>query len=428
MSARSGPEPFLEGAGLEVYLFGSRVGSLWEDPGRGLRFRYGERALAEPDRFRLSISLPVREEPYGREARCFFDNLLPEGEARVTLAAAAKFDPGDVTGLLGEVGGECAGAVSLQPAGTEPPSEDDWTYEPVSEEEPGRAVPGPRRGAALSRLSARQSLSGVHHKLALRRRGDRLWLPGPGAPGNVIVKRPPGRFESLTANELACLELLRTTGVPVARANPLLSGGEDLLESRRYDRLERPDGGLRRLHQEDFCQATGRPPAAKHQERGGPDLAEVRLVLQRHSLNPLEDLEHLVRWTFLSFLVGNCDGHAKNLSLVYLDEGPRLAPFYDVVSTEVYEGLDRRFALFIGGRETAAALDPHGLRKFARSVLMKPARIRQLGEETAEAAAAALPDVLDRVASRTGHAPILDRIETLVTERLEALRRVLRQT
>jgi serine/threonine-protein kinase HipA len=413
---------------LDVYLYEDQVGRLWEDESRGILFQYGDRALAEPERYRLSVSLPVREAAYQSPGRYFFENLLPEGDAREALAAATKFDRSDVTGLLGEVGGECAGAVSLWPPNSQPPDPEDWTYQDVNLEDVVDAVDGLAGDRSSGRLSARQSLSGVHNKLVVLRTGERLLLPAAGAPGNVIVKRPHSAYDGITANELACLGLLEATGAPVAEANSLAINDNLMLESRRYDRVESSDGALRRLHQEDLCQATGRSPRAKYHELGGPTFADVQTILRRNSRSPLEDLQHLVRWMFLNLLVGNCDGHAKNLSLLYEDEGIRLAPFYDVVSTDVYEGLDRTFALHVGGRDTPAALDAYGLRKFARSVSMNPKKVRELGEETADAVESSASDVFHGVAGVTEHPAVLDRISSLVVTRLEELREVLQDT
>jgi serine/threonine-protein kinase HipA len=410
---------------LDVYLFEEHVGRLWEDESLGILFQYGDRALAEPERYRLSVSLPVREEVYQRPGRNFFENLLPEGDAREALAAATKFDRSDVAGLLGEVGGECAGAVSLWPPNSHPPDAGAWSYQDINLTEVVGAVEGRAGDRSASTLSARQSLSGVHNKLVFLRKADRLLLPAAGAPGNVIVKRAQSAFDGISANELACLGLLGATGAPVAEARPLAINDDVLLESRRYDRHESTDGALRRLHQEDLCQATGRSPRQKYHEHGGPTFADVQTILRRNSLSPLEDLQHLVRWTFVNFLVGNCDGHAKNLSLLYGDKGIRLAPFYDVVSTDVYEGLDRTFALHVGGRSTAQAFDAYGVRKFARSVAMNPKKVTELGEQTADAVESAAPDVFHGVAGLTRHPPVLDRMSSLVAKRIAELRGIL---
>ena len=44
---------------------------------------------------------------------------------------------------------------------------------------------------------------------------------------------------------------------------------ERVLVVERYDRLA-AETGLSRMHQEDLCQALGRPPAEKYQSLGGP--------------------------------------------------------------------------------------------------------------------------------------------------------------
>lgn len=71
----------------------------------------------------LSVRLPVRAEPYDHDATmAFFENLLPEGEGRDLIAQARQFSVSDVPGLLGMVGGDCAGAVTIWPEGTPPPA------------------------------------------------------------------------------------------------------------------------------------------------------------------------------------------------------------------------------------------------------------------------------------------------------------------
>lgn len=50
--------------------------------------------------------------------------------------------------------------------------------------------------------------------------------------------------------------------------------------------------------------------------------------------------------------LGNADAHAENMALVTQPEtrnGFRLAPAYDLLCTAVYESLDSRMAMAIGG-------------------------------------------------------------------------------
>jgi serine/threonine-protein kinase HipA len=48
------------------------------------------------------------------------------------------------------------------------------------------------------------------------------------------------------------------------------------------------------------------------------------------------------------YLVGNADAHAKNVSLLHVAGGVRLAPLYDVVCTAAYPELSTELALAVG--------------------------------------------------------------------------------
>jgi serine/threonine-protein kinase HipA len=401
---------------LDVFLYDVPVGQIREDQAGRLAFQYSEQALDEPARFQISVRMPVRVEAYGHEATTvFFENLLPEGEGRDLIAQARHFAPADVAGLLGMVGGECAGAVSLWPAGMAPSEQP--TYRSLADVEMA-ALFDREYGARVigMQVSERLSMSGAQQKMVFLRQGGSLALPLNGSPSNVIVKRAGSAYPGLVLNELVCMRLAAGSGMDAARSNAI--GGERLLfESVRYDRVESASGTLRRLHQEDLCQATGHRPAQKYQARGGPAYADLARLIRRHTADPLRELDTLVRWALFNVLIGNNDAHAKNLSLLYAPEGLRLAPVYDLVSTEVYAHIDRRFSIEIGGQRTPAALHREALDKFARSLGMAPGAIPRLGLPLIERVRAELRAVLHDVASTHGHDPVLDPIESLVGDR-----------
>lgn len=65
-----------------------------------------------------------------------------------------------------------------------------------------------------------------------------------------------------------------------------------------------------------------------------------------------KDVSRLIEWQAFNIVVGNADGHAKNLSIIYEGgERRRLAPFYDLVSTREYKAIDRKLAMGVGGRQ-----------------------------------------------------------------------------
>jgi serine/threonine-protein kinase HipA len=410
---------------LDVYLDTELVGTLDEQPG-GLRFMYNERALADPTRSALSVRLPVTAEPYGyRDAAPFFDNLLPEGETRDILARTLHRDPSHTYALLGEVGGECAGSVSLWPNGQHPPTNP--TYSDCTSADIERLF-GPSETATADEVTAqrdaRQSMSGTQPKLAILKDGMRYALPHAGAPTTALLKRERARYPALAANEIASLQLMGMAGVPVASGNTI-PGLPRVFESLRYDRIATLTG-IRRLHQEDMCQATGRLPKDKYADPNSKTnitYDAIKTVLLRHAATPVRDLEVVARWAIANACIGNDDAHAKNLSILYADGGIQIAPAYDVVCTTVYPLLEERFALSLGGAFRVEALTSGALHKFARSLNFTPSAAAALVDEVSSRIAAATDQTIDVIARQHGRPAILEKMRHEITRRTTAVRR-----
>ncbi len=112
----------------------------------------------------------------------------------------------------------------------------------------------------------------------------------------------------------------------------------------RFDRQVSADGAVERVHQEDFCQATGLPPETKYEEDGGPSLRRIAGILAEVA-DP-NSMERLLGAVTVNALIGNGDAHAKNFSLLHTASGAlALAPLYDLLSTLYYE--DDRLAMYI---------------------------------------------------------------------------------
>jgi len=94
----------------------------------------------------------------------------------------------------------------------------------------------------------------------------------------------------------------------------------------------------------------------KYQEYGGPTLADCFHLLRDVCKPPAQSLQQLLRWQIFNVLVGNSDGHAKNVSLLQDAKGKwRIAPAYDLVGTVVL-GYDSRLAFSIGNQNNAMQL------------------------------------------------------------------------
>jgi serine/threonine-protein kinase HipA len=113
--------------------------------------------------------------------------------------------------------------------------------------------------------------------------------------------------------------------------------------------------------------------------------------------------------------IGNYDGHAKNVSFVYVSaETVRLAPAYDVVVTSLFDGLDRMLALSFGGTTHPNALTPRSLTVAAREFRMTPARAEEMAADVVRRVREALPPVLHAVAQDGGDPDMLDRLSRSV--------------
>lgn len=98
-----------------VLLSGQAVGLL-EEEGESVRFTYAPQWLARADAVPVSLTLPLRAEPYVSEGlHPFFENLLPEGWLLEVSSRRLKISKDDPFGLLLATCGYCVGAVEIEP-------------------------------------------------------------------------------------------------------------------------------------------------------------------------------------------------------------------------------------------------------------------------------------------------------------------------
>lgn len=434
---------------LDVTLGEVPTGTLGESGG-DVWFKYDEQVVREDSGDRLSaraisVRMPVMAAPYDHSATLvFFDNLLLESDTRAELARLDRRDPSDVAGLLGRVGAECAGAVSVWPhdASSRQPA-----YRPLSVLEV-EALFDERHGERIAQtlLESRQVMSGAQRKLVLRRDGDAWALPLGGAPSTHLLKRSSGRYHGLVANELACLRIANAVGLSVCEATmagsvgPWPDGSTEprLIAVTRFDRVVSIDepanarssfAPISRLHQEDLCQITGRRPSSKYQANGGPTLRDLATVIRRYSAAPDVDLQSALTMAVANVCLGNGDAHGKNFALLADATGARhLAPFYDIVSTDVYPALTPTFAMLFGHADRAAALNAHDLDRVARDFGVARSLVRATVERIATTLPRVLDDVLDGVERDVGVAsPVLDELNVLVRARATQMKGLLVQ-
>ncbi len=411
---------------LEVFLYDALVGTL-ETRGRGIRFTYAPRALDDTLLPALSVALPKRAGPFpDSQAGPYFRNLLPEQAYRRLVAAAAGAAADNAPALLGAIGAECPGAVSIWPAGERPATGS--SYRELSAAELGELVAGADAGA-LARAVARGRLSlpGVQEKIALLRDDGGWRLPLGGGVTSHILKASAPAFPRLLENELFCMALAAASGLNVAPAG-LADPAVRVISVERFDRV-RPTGGggepRRKVHQEDFCQALRVDPERKYQFDGGPGLKQCAAAIRAHSALPARDLDRLARWVCFNYLIGNEDAHGKNLALLYLPEGIRLSPHYDLVSTEVYAGLDRRLAMNLGAATDVRNVQRSDWEQVGRALAVPAGQVRAWLLDQVAAVRGAMPPVLAGCVEGYGPSPVYQAIAAICERQATRLEREL---
>ena len=106
---------------LNVFFKQIRVGSLAINDRRLFSFQYSKEWLISPIAFQLSISLPLQEGILTDDkVKFFFSNLLPESAVRELIAKRLGISDKNDFMFLKCIGGECAGAITIQPESERP--------------------------------------------------------------------------------------------------------------------------------------------------------------------------------------------------------------------------------------------------------------------------------------------------------------------
>jgi serine/threonine-protein kinase HipA len=403
---------------LAVWLYGSQVALIDQQRPGQPRLIYTSEALKsyESGTPLLSLTLPVRTERYPQGVvKAFLDGILPEGDTRRAIADELDLRANDTFGLMKALGRDCAGAIVVQPVDDPaPPPATTATARPLSEDELADLIGNLRNAPLGVGGRVRVSLAGVQEKLLLTRLADGQWgSPVDGTPSTHILKPEIRGLRKTVENEAFCMRLARNLGLPVADIETMEIQNRRLIVVTRYDRRIDARGHVERIHQEDFCQASGRPPVKKYQEDGGPTLRDIARVL---SATDPGSLSSLLRAVTLHVLVGNGDAHAKNYSLLHEPSGAlRLAPLYDVMSTLFYG--DDRLAMYVDDIRRTNRVTTDRLLNEASSWGLA----RRTAAEIVDELLTALPGAVDRAASQTPGLP--DEIPAIVTSQFDQLRR-----
>ncbi len=409
-------------ASLPVYFEQRLVGTIDIDKS-GPGFTYDPGWIGLRGAFPISTTMPLKSERIASDTFLpWAANLLPESEQLRTLGQLLGMARSDVIGLLSAIGGDTAGALSIsQPGRT---SAVQWR--PVGKpEELERIIEDlPNKPFLVGEEGVSMSLAGTQSKLAVAVDEDGcICIPMNGSPSTHILKPDSPRLWGGVQNEAFCLTLARRMKIPTPSVTTGQAGKRTYLLVKRYDRTD-IGGRWRRLHQEDYCQALGKPSSAKYESNQtgirGPTLKDMFDVTRRHM--PPTDIVRLLDMLVVNVLACNTDAHAKNYSVMIRAGGASLAPMYDLMCGEVWEHVTKNLAQKIAGESRGDYLKRRHWQRFARECGLNSRHVIDRVDALAKLVIAEAEAAASEVAAMpAGNHVILDQTRQAVERRARAL-------
>ncbi len=272
-------------------------------------------------------------------------NLLPEGALRDFLAQSLKTHTENEFKIFSYLGDDLPGALiakALKP--------DQVPTSILAEYNSSNVIDFDDDFYDEKQRENKFSLAGVQMKFSMKAKDGRYNLSKEGALGDWIVKTPSTQHKDVPFNEYTAMTLASIVGVDVPEIKLIeLNKLDNLppinLPDEKYafaiNRFDRK--GESRIHMEDFAQVFVKYP---HQKYDSQNYENIGKVLYKFSGDGITDTQKFARQLLVNILLANGDAHLKNWSLLYEDKvTPRLSPAYDIVTTQVYMGDEKKFAL-----------------------------------------------------------------------------------
>jgi len=330
---------------LKIYRGDLEAGELRRKK-NGCEFQYSQSFLAQSHFSALSYRITKftgGKRFQGDNLPAFFAGLLPEGFRLRALVQKIKTSEDDLFSLLAATGHHCIGDVYVYSDLTPSPSTiDAETLQTVDFYELlQKSLTDPQikyEDASLAGVQEKLSASMISFPLRFTKKNK-----------SYILKLNPKDKPGLVTNEYECLKLAQKCGIEVNSAKIIQDANQNeglLVE--RFDRFFDSDQNkFQMIHQEDACQFLDRYPADKYRL----SLSEIAEGILELSAAPAIEILKLLKLYAFSYLIGNGDLHAKNISLkTDYDTGKiTLTPAYDLICTYIYG--DHKMALKINGRD-----------------------------------------------------------------------------
>jgi serine/threonine-protein kinase HipA len=216
------------------------------------------------------------------------------------------------------------------------------------------------------------------------------------------------------------MELARAIGLDVPQCG-IIEGKVPLFIIERYDRYRDEKGRFHRMHQQDFCQALGYTSEEKYESIGGPSLKQCFDLIKNHvsAKERIAAIQRFIDWICFNLFIGNNDSHAKNISLIQRSGTNSLAPFYDLLSTEIYPTLGKKFAFVIGDPRIVGQLGKSQFLKLENQLQVKEGAILKRMKKIGDAILSHKGRLVQDVEKKLPNSTIQKKISRFIEERYQ---------
>lgn len=407
---------------LVVILNGAIAAEVSQDSRGRLDLLYNDNWQNAPDPTPISLWMPPAVKQHGDAVvRAFLWGLLPDNATILERwASAYQVSANNPFALLSHVGEECAGAAQfVRPERVEAldPGSVSWLDDDQVAERLRRLRTDPAAWQPISD-TGQFSLAGAQAKMALLFEDGKWGIPSGSIPTSHILKPAIEGFDDHDLNEHLCLQTARRLGMIAAQSELMEIAGERAIVVRRYDRSRSDTGNaLRRVHQEDLCQALGVLPSTKYESQGGPSFARIATLLREYQTSDVSVIsaERLLDAAALNWVLVGTDAHAKNYSVLLSGKSVRLAPLYDIASALPYDQFDlekMKLAMKVGGEYEVRRIVARHWRRHAEDIGLN-------ADRTVERVRDLVVRVPDALAESCEELPVRDRETDLIARLLD---------
>lgn len=294
----------------------------------------------------ISQAMPLKEKTFDhKNCKAYFGGLIPENEiVKETLARKYDFNPRDLFSFLMHVGKDCVGAISFHATSEPNILDNEILLKTDIKGESAALLPGEDQQKAICLIE------------------NKIVFPVKPSFSTHIMKMDENEINIY--NIYFCLKMAQYAGllVPAFYLKNYLK--RPVLIIKRTDRVIEKNY-VRRLHQEDICQALGISVNRKYEYDKGPGFSEL-FDLLKVTCVPAYAKNYLVKAVLFNIAINYTQAHGKHFSLIAkVPNRWELAPFTHFFCNE---NLEQPLAMAIGNAKSREEIEEKDWKIFCEQI------------------------------------------------------------